>query len=120
MGGASVSSAVSTFLQAGAKGYTWTLATVGATGAAPYQLASGEAVMAIGGFNGTDQYPTLAQFQALVTAHKVHYYLADSGGFGPSQGRGTGSEITTWVSSNFNTVSVDGTTFYDLSSPTNG
>ena len=120
MGGRTVSSAVSAFLQQGAQGYTWTLATVGATGAAPYQLASGEAVMAIGGFNGTDEYPTLAQFQALVKAHKVHYYLADSGGFRPTQGRGPSSAITTWVSSNFTTVTVDGTTFNDLTQSTNG
>ena len=34
--------------------------------AAGYQLASGEPIMAMGGFNGSDPTPTLAEFQAYV------------------------------------------------------
>ena len=41
-------------LQADASRYTWVAATVNSNNAAGYQLASGEPVMAIGGFNGTD------------------------------------------------------------------
>ena len=37
--------------------YTWAAAAVGSNEAAGYQLASGEPVMAIGGFNGTDPAP---------------------------------------------------------------
>jgi hypothetical protein len=37
-------------------------ATIRANGAAGYELATGDPVMAIGGFNGTDPAPTLAQF----------------------------------------------------------
>ena len=44
--------------------------------AAGYQLASGEPVMAIGGFNGTDPAPTLAQFEQYVAAGKIHYFIA--------------------------------------------
>ena len=46
--------------------YTWVAAAVGSNNAAGYQLATGEPVMAIGGFNGTDPSPTLAQFQQYV------------------------------------------------------
>ena len=49
-------------------GYRWTAAAIGANNAAGYQLASGKAVMAIGGFNGTDPTPTLAQFEQYVQA----------------------------------------------------
>ena len=46
--------------------YTWVAATVGSNNASGYQLATGDPVMAIGGFNGSDPSPTLAQFQQLV------------------------------------------------------
>jgi len=54
----------------------------GANSAAGYQLATDDPVMAIGGFNGTDPSPTLAQFQAYVAEGKIHYYIS-GGGFGP-------------------------------------
>ena len=63
-GNTQVSSAVTRLLTSGAAGYRWAAATVGAESAAPFQLASGEPIMAIGGFNGTDQTPTLAAVQA--------------------------------------------------------
>ena len=31
--------------------------------------------MPIGGFNGSDPSPTLAQFQAYVAAGKIHYFI---------------------------------------------
>ncbi len=95
--------------------YTWVAATIGANEAAGYQLATGDAVMAIGGFNGTDPSPTLAQFQDWVAAGKVHYFI-NGGGFGG----GAGSEITSWVRSNFSTVTVGGLTMYDLTAPIAG
>lgn len=48
---------------------------MGAQNAASYRIATNEAVMAIGGFNGSDPSPTLAQFQALVAEGKVHYFI---------------------------------------------
>ncbi|MGE0879394.1 MAG: ArnT family glycosyltransferase [Acidimicrobiia bacterium] len=109
-------------LQDNASQYTWVLAVVGANQAAGYQLASDEAVLAIGGFNGSDPSPTLAEFQVLVTNGEIHYYIA-GGGFGPAQGaEGTSSQILSWVQANFKTVTIDGTTLYDLTSAlsTNG
>jgi hypothetical protein len=103
-------------LQTDASSYTWVLATIGANNAAGYQLGSGEPVMAIGGFNGTDETPSLAQFQRYVAAGKIHYFVA--GGTGGSSA--ASSEITTWVAANFNTVTIGTTTFYDLTSPTTG
>src|SRR6185295_2639286 len=63
-------------------GYRWTAAAIGANNAAGYQLASGRAIMAIGGFNGTDPTPTLAQFQQYVRAGAIHYFIASGGGGG--------------------------------------
>jgi 4-amino-4-deoxy-L-arabinose transferase-like glycosyltransferase len=113
-----VSSELVTLLQNGAKGYTWAAAAVTANGAAPLQIASGEPVMAIGGFNGTDSATSLAEFEQLVAQGKIHYFVGSSGG-GMMGGRdGTSSEIATWVSENFTAQTVGNTTVYDLSTGT--
>jgi 4-amino-4-deoxy-L-arabinose transferase-like glycosyltransferase len=104
-------------LKSGASGYRWVLATVNSNSAAGYQLATGDPVMAIGGFNGTDPAPTLAEFEALVKAHRIHYFVA-GGGMGNGGTGTTSTQITTWVEAHFKTVTVGGTTLYDLASPT--
>ena len=119
-GTSGVSSELVTLLQNGAKGYTWAAAAVTANGAAPVQIASGEPIMAIGGFNGTDPAPTLAEFKELVAQGKIHYFIGGEGGFGagPGGGRGTSSEIASWVADNFQSQTVGNTTVYDLSTGT--
>jgi 4-amino-4-deoxy-L-arabinose transferase-like glycosyltransferase len=107
-------------LQANASHYTWVAATVNSNNAAGYQLASGEPVMAIGGFNGTDPAPSLAQFEKYVSEGKIHYFIGGggAGGFG-SGGRGDdATKITSWVESHFTATTVDGTTIYNLTDPT--
>ena len=117
LSGSTPSKALTTALVDGADGYRWVLATVGANEASGYQLATGRAVLAIGGFNGSDPSPTLAEFKALVAAGDIHYFLA-GGGFGGQQGGSSAStEIGTWVAANYKTVTVAGTTLYDLSTP---
>ena len=105
-------------LQSDSDRYRWVAATISANQAAGYQLASEEPVMAIGGFNGTDPSPTLAEFQQYVENGDIHYFIAGNGGAGPGGGaNGAASAITTWVAEQFDTVTVDGTTLYDLTSP---
>ena len=110
------------FLEDGKSGYTYALATIGANSAAGYQLATGDPVMAIGGFNGTDQWPTLEVFQQMVANGEIHYFIAGGGfpggGAGGSATTSTSTQISSWVQANFATVTVDGTSFYDLSQPT--
>jgi hypothetical protein len=93
------------------------VATVRANSAAGYQLATSAPVMAIGGFNGTDPTPTLAQFQAAVQQHEIHYFISGGRGGGPGGGSSTSAAITTWVQSTFTATSVDGVTVYDLTAP---
>ncbi|EPC84308.1 hypothetical protein Lpp37_00927 [Lacticaseibacillus paracasei subsp. paracasei Lpp37] len=64
-------------------------ATSNASTAAPYIIKSGKAIMAIGGFNGTDPAITLKQFKALVKKGDMKYYL--------SSGRSGNSKIEAWV-----------------------
>jgi len=111
----SVSAAMQALLAADASSYTWVAAAVGSNNASGYQLATGLPVMAIGGFNGSDPSPTLAQFQADVAAGKVHYFIG-GGGFGGMQkgGSSSSSDIATWVAQTFPAQTVDGVTVYDL------
>ncbi|MBO0842736.1 MAG: glycosyltransferase family 39 protein [Nocardioides sp.] len=187
MGGATVSSQVTKALQSNAGEYRWVLATGGSESAASYELASGESVMAIGGFNSNAPSITLKQFQTYVKDGKIHYYAAGGRGFGGGDraggfpgfaggqtgqetgqgaaqggfpgfaggaqtGRGgfaggagamrggpggeggmggfgatdpdnNSSKIESWVEKNFTKVTIDGSTFYDLTKPltsTNG
>jgi 4-amino-4-deoxy-L-arabinose transferase-like glycosyltransferase len=103
-------------LQQDAEAWTWSAAVVGANSAAGYQLASGEPVMALGGFNGSDPSPTLAQFQEYVANGEIHYFISGGGGMGGGMGAlGGDSAIATWVAAHFTATTVDGVTVYDLS-----
>ncbi|MGZ4626752.1 MAG: mannosyltransferase YkcB-related protein, partial [Kineosporiaceae bacterium] len=105
---------------------TWVAAAVGANSAAGVQLATGRPVLAIGGFNGSDPYPTLEQFQQLVASGKIHYFVAGGsgqggfGGFGPGGGSGAASQITSWIESTFSSTTVGGVTVYDLTQSASG
>jgi hypothetical protein len=113
LNGSTPSAEVTALLRTDADAYTWTAAAVGANNAAGYQLASEQPVMAIGGFNGSDPSPTLAQFQQYVADGLVHWFIASGTGAGP--GGGGSNEIATWVEATFTATTVDGTTLYDLS-----
>ncbi|MEU1518803.1 glycosyltransferase family 39 protein [Streptomyces sp. NPDC005811] len=115
LNGASVSDEAKKLLETDSGKYTWVAAAIGAQNAASYQLSTGDAVMAIGGFNGTDPSPTLAQFKQYVTDGKIHYFISSGsgGGMGGSSS-GTSSQITSWVEANFKKVTVGSSTFYDL------
>jgi 4-amino-4-deoxy-L-arabinose transferase-like glycosyltransferase len=108
------SAAVVAALKADASKYKWVAAAIGSNSAAGFQLATQLPVMPIGGFNGSDPSPTLAQFQADVAAGKIHYFIA-SGGFGGQMGGSqAASQIASWVESNFTSTTVGGVTLYDL------
>ncbi|MBW4042164.1 MAG: glycosyltransferase family 39 protein [Acidobacteria bacterium] len=118
-GEVNVAAATVSALQADASKYTWAAAAVGSQSAATFQLASGEAVMPVGGFNGSDPSPTLAQFQQYVADGRIHYFVAGIGGFGRANGGSSiSSEITAWVESRFASTTVGGVTLYDLTSGT--
>lgn len=118
LNGASVSDEAKELLEKDVGDYTWAAAAIGAQNAASYQLSTGDPVMAIGGFNGTDPSPTPAQFKKYVADGEIHYFIASGsgGGMGGSSD-GTSSQISSWVQENFESVTVDGTTFYDLTQP---
>ena len=107
----------------------WSAAVDRSTSAAGLELATGTAVMAIGGFSGADPTPTLRQFQDDVVNHRVAYYLAPrtSGRVPTAETKGTRSasdvvarahsDILQWVRSQFPATTVGGVTVYDLLAP---
>lgn len=99
----------------------WSAATVGSSTAASLELSTGTAVMAIGGFTGSDPVPSLGQFKADVSAGQVGYYILEqdwrgkAGGGWPGDRNHTG--ITDWVSATFPLTQIGDTDVYDLSRP---
>jgi 4-amino-4-deoxy-L-arabinose transferase-like glycosyltransferase len=95
----------------------WAAAGIGSMGVSSLELKTGASIMAVGGFSGGDNSPTLEQFQAYVADHQVRYFIPSDRG-GPNHGEsGPAQEITAWVQQNFTPVDVGGTTVYDLSQP---
>ena len=121
-GGAADSTLVD-YLVANRGSATWIVAVDSSMNAGSIELASGEPVMAMGGFNGGDPAPTLAQFKALVASGQVRYLLVEgTGGGGVGAPGGTSdssiSAIDSWAASGgtvVDTGSSAGGTLYDLS-----
>ena len=60
----------------------WAAASVGSFTVSSLELKTGASIMAIGGFTGGDDSPTLAQFQSYVANDEVRYFIAGER-FGP-------------------------------------
>ncbi|MFJ5989121.1 ArnT family glycosyltransferase [Lentzea sp. NPDC092896] len=105
---------VVTLLQDNAGSYKWAAATIGSNNAAGLQLASGQPVMALGGFNGTDPAPTLEQFQEMVRSGQIHYYVAAGRMMQGESGSDAAHDIAAWVAENYTATTVAGATLYQL------
>ena len=119
------------YLETDARRYPWVAATVGANSASGYQLATDDPVMAIGGFNGTDPAPTLAQFEQVRPGEegpllhrrrfrgrpRVRWCRWRRPRVSTSD---DADRITSWVESHFTARTVGGVTVYDLSSAASG
>jgi 4-amino-4-deoxy-L-arabinose transferase-like glycosyltransferase len=110
--GSTPTAEVTAMLEQDAGSYTWVAAAIGANTAAGYQLATEDPVMPVGGFNGTDPSPTLAEFQQYVADGRIHYFIG-GGGMGGRES-GSSAEISAWVTENFTATTVDNVTLYDL------
>jgi len=94
---------------------TWSAAVTDSQSAASLELASGTAVMSLGGWSGSDPVITLEQFQAAVAAGQIHYYVAGGQGGGPGgQSDSTAAQIAQWVEATFTATTVGSQTVYDL------
>jgi 4-amino-4-deoxy-L-arabinose transferase-like glycosyltransferase len=136
--GGAVDSAMVSYLTAHRGGTTWLLATSSSMEAAGIQLATGEPVMAMGGFSGSDPAMSVDRLMALVAAGRLRYVLiagpglpsggvpggpgaaVGAGGAGP-RGAGPGggnTAVSDWVQAHGSAVSYGGSgsggILYDL------
>lgn len=114
----SANPALISYLEAHRNGAEYLVAAFTSNSSASIIIASGQPVITIGGFNGADPAPTLAQFEKLVTEGKVRYALVDtSGGGGGGAPGGGGNAISQWVTANGTQVSYGSGsgTLYDVS-----
>jgi hypothetical protein len=73
--------------------------------------------MAIGGWSGSDEAPTLAQFQQYVKDGKIGYFIAGDGAGAPGGGNDSAaSQISAWVAANYTGTTIGDVTVYDLTS----
>ncbi|WFE15461.1 glycosyltransferase family 39 protein [Bacillus atrophaeus] len=101
MADASVDEKLIKYLEENNSGSTYLFATTNANAAAPYIIKTKKAVMAIGGYSGSDPAITLTQFKKLVKEGKVKYFLSSG------MGMGGDNEIVEWVQKNGKEVSAD-------------
>ncbi|MCS7461586.1 glycosyltransferase family 39 protein [Paenibacillus doosanensis] len=84
-------------------GETYLFATTNATTAAPYIIETGKAVMAMGGYSGSDPIMTVDKLKQLAASKQLKYVLLSGGGFGGPGGGGS-SEALQWIKENSTVV----------------
>ncbi|MTE15378.1 ArnT family glycosyltransferase [Nocardia aurantiaca] len=67
----------------------WAAAAIGAQDVSTLELSTGKALLAVGGFSGRDDSPTLARFQQYVDDHQIGYLLVRQRQQEPGQGNDT-------------------------------
>lgn len=93
----------------------WSAIVSGASQAASLELATNTNVVALGGWNGGDPYPTLTEFQAMVAKGEIGYFIEGGGMAGGGMGgRGGNSEVAAWVQANFQAQALGNSTVYQL------
>jgi hypothetical protein len=60
----------------------------------------------------------LAQFEKLIGAKKIHYFIGGDGIGAANGGSNASSRISQWVASHFTETTVGGVTLYDLTTAT--
>jgi len=93
------SSGLINFLMNNKRGEKYLVAVPNATSASSIILETGEPVMAVGGFLGSDPILTVDKLESMVKNGEIRYFMA--------QGMGAQSEIYSWVRSHGTVVTSD-------------
>jgi hypothetical protein len=80
------------YLTANRAGSTYLLATTSSQNASPIIIKTGQPVMALGGFMGSDQVLSLPELQQLVNNNTVRFFLLDGSRMG-----GKSQQIYSWI-----------------------
>ncbi|MGA5136561.1 glycosyltransferase family 39 protein [Streptomyces azureus] len=96
--GGSVGSELISYLKKHQDGARWLLAVSSSQSAAQLIVSSGEPVISMWGWSGSDRAMTLAKLKELVKKGELHYVQLGGGmGGGPGGDSSLGSEVTAWV-----------------------
>ncbi|MFI1917568.1 glycosyltransferase family 39 protein [Nocardia sp. NPDC020380] len=98
-------------------GTRWSAAMIGSFDVSSIELRTGTSLMAIGGFGGGDNYPSLTQFQQYVADHQVKYLVlgTQQRAFHWSSGTTTAADqIQTWVKANHQPEKIGNALVYEL------
>ncbi|HEX2755914.1 MAG TPA: glycosyltransferase family 39 protein [Candidatus Limnocylindrales bacterium] len=118
-GDQAVNSSLTAYLVANRGTASWIVAVTSANQAGSIELATGEPVMAMGGFTGSDPAPTLEQFQAFVASGQLRFVIVGGQDGGP--GGGTDSTArTAWIQANCRAVTSVSSSLYDCAGLTTG
>ncbi|WP_411148512.1 ArnT family glycosyltransferase [Streptomyces sp. A30] len=100
MGGGASSELVA-YLEKHQDGAKWLLAVSSSQSAAQLIVSSGEPVISMWGWSGSDKAMTLAKLKELVKKGELHYVQLGGGGMGGGMGdSGVSSAVTAWVQKN--------------------
>ena len=92
----SVNTALMNYLEENYNGEKFFLAVQGAQSAYSIMLNTDYAVMAMGGFGGSDPAPTVEELEKMAENGEVKYFLISDRGMG----QGGNSDVTTWIQEN--------------------
>ncbi|KDN72803.1 membrane protein [Streptomyces olindensis] len=96
--GGGASSELIAYLKKHQDGAKWLLAVSSSQSAAQLIVSSGEPVISMWGWSGSDKAMTLARLKELVKKGELHYIQLGGGmGGGPGGGSTVSSEVTAWV-----------------------
>ncbi|MGW5466969.1 ArnT family glycosyltransferase [Streptomyces chartreusis] len=99
--GGGASSELIAYLKKHQDGAEWLLAVSSSQSAAQLILSSGEPVISMWGWSGSDKAMTLARLKELVKKGELHYIQLGGGmGGGPGRGGDVSTEVTEWVQKN--------------------
>ncbi|MEY9991529.1 4-amino-4-deoxy-L-arabinose transferase-like glycosyltransferase [Streptomyces sp. V4I8] len=99
--GGGASTELITYLKKHQDGAKWLLAVSSSQSAAQLILSSGEPVISMWGWSGSDKAMTLAKLKELVKNGELHYIQIGGGmGGGPGGGSDVSSAVTEWVQKN--------------------
>jgi 4-amino-4-deoxy-L-arabinose transferase-like glycosyltransferase len=115
-GGGAANATLIDYLVANRGDARWIVAVNGSGSAGQIELATGLPVMAMGGFTGSDPWPSLEQLQRYVADGELRFVVV-GGGFGGGIGGfgGSSSAVESWVSTSCTAVTSVSSSLYDCS-----
>lgn len=115
--GATADASLIAYLEAHQGSARYLVAATGSQATASIIIATGKPVVTIGGFNGGDPAPTVAQLAGMVKRGELKHVLVGGWGGGPGGGRGGSAAVSRWIQAHGNAVSGAGTaggTLYEV------